>query len=271
MYEGLANSADAAAFLQQLNAQGARGFRFVSGYIAPPDDSIEAYVKDADTTYTYELQPEATTLADYEQQLNGQGAKGFTWGGSYAIGTTVFALYRKDNSSSATYTYKALPAATTSAAFLAQVNEQGAGGFYSLSPAYQVGDTSVSFYRKNTQSAATYGYEVLDSPGSADDFYAQLNAQGAKGLRFRTEFAFNGEAPKTIYEKDLSQAATFAFFGGPVPKSSADFIAFANTEGAKGNGLVGPYQLPGGVGATLYYTPGSCSGFLCDVRNLFGL
>ena len=273
MYEALPPAADAPAFLDRLNAQGARAFRFFSGlaFTTGPTsvEVVEAYVKDAQTTYSFELLPVAISAADLEAQLNAQGARGFKWGGPYVVGGQSRTLYRKDNNSASTYTYAVLTAPADSAAYLSQVNAQGGNGYYSVAGAYLVGGTTVLVYQKDTQGSATYGYEALGQPGSDADFLAQFEAQGARGFRFKTGYVFS-DGTKLLYEKDLSQSATFSYQNLQPAGNSADYIVQANAEGAKGNALVGDYMLPSGQIRTFYVRPANCTGFLCDTRSLFG-
>ncbi|MDA7415365.1 hypothetical protein PGB34_03220 [Xenophilus arseniciresistens] len=274
LYEALPTAADSAAFLAQLNSQGARGFRFLSGFAFTTSPTttevVEGYVKDADTTYSYELLALPADRAAMQAQLDAQGARGFTWGGAYVAGKDFVYIYRKDNGSTASYSYRVLLAESGNGAFLTQANAQGAEGYFNTTTAFVVGTETVSVYEKASTGGATYGYELLDPTGDAAGFYAQLNAQGARGYRFRTEFLFS-DAHKVVFAKDLSQASTFAFYGLPPESTSAAFIAQANAEGAKGNGLIGDYVLPGNANSTLYFTPKDCSGLLCVPVGLFGL
>jgi hypothetical protein len=171
MYEALPPAADAPAFLDRLNAQGARAFRFFSGlaFTTGPTsvEVVEAYVKDAETTYSFELLPVASSVADLEAQLNAEGARGFKWGGPYVVGGQSRTLYRKDNGSASTYSYAVLAAPADSTGYLSQTNAQGGNGYYSVGGAYLVGGTTVLVYQKDTQGSATYGYEALGQPGSA--------------------------------------------------------------------------------------------------------
>lgn len=273
MYEALPPVVNAADFLAQLNAQGARGFRFLSGFAFTTGPSsfeqVMGYVKDADMTYSYELPPSAADTTAFENQLNAQGARGFEWGGPIGVGGENRTIYRKVAGSASSYSYAVLAGAGTSASFLGQANGQGAGGYYYVTQ-QGIGGAFVNVYRKDSQGSATYGYEVLANPGGDNDFFAQLNAQGARSYRFKTPYAFGSEGAKVIYEKDLSQAPAFSYYALDDQGSSAAFISQANAEGAKGSGLIGSYALPSGAIKTLYFTSTNCTGFLCDTRMLFG-
>jgi hypothetical protein len=107
---------------------------------------------------------------------------------------------------------------------------------------------------------------------STDDtsFATQLNSEGARGYRFKGEFVFS-DGTGAVFAKDLSQSATFSFYGLDPATTSVAFIQQANVEGAKGNGLIGGFVLPSGKIQTLYFTPGACKGLLCTPVSLFGV
>jgi hypothetical protein len=275
LYEALPVAGDSSAFAAHLNAQGARGFRFLSGFAFTTSPTtteiVEGYVRDADATYSYETKPLTADNAAFLAQVNEAGARGFQWAGSYSVNGDIFYIYRKNNATPGTFSYRTVAMATSKADFLAQANSQGADGFYNVSPAFVAGGTSVAIYEKNSATGATYGYEVADFAGSDDAYLAQLNERGGRGFRYRTEYVFP-DGGGVIYAKDLSQPATFSFYGLAPEGNSTAFIQQANTEGAKGAGLIGGMGLPSGSIQTLYFTPVNCSsGPLCMPVSLFGL
>lgn len=276
MYEALPLAGDRGAFAANLNAQGARGFRFLSGFAFTTSpttaEQVEGYVRDADTTYSYELHPITANNAAFLTQANEVGARGFQWVGSYIINGDQFYIYRKNNGAQGVFSYRVEPLSANKAGFLAQANGRGAEGFYNVAPAFLVGDPSaVSIYERNAAAGATYAYEIGDIAGNDTAYLAQLNERGGRGFRSRTEYLF-GDGGGVIYAKDLSQSATFSFYTlEPQPGSTA-FIQQANTEGAKGGGLVGGIGLPSGAIKTLYFKPLNCAtGSLCVPVSLFGL
>ena len=233
---------------------------------------MAAFVKDAATTWTFELQPDTVSSSALLSQLQTQGMRGFRFAGPYVVGGTAYNLYRKDTGSATTYTYNVLPAALSSVDFLAQANAQGANRYYATGATYGFGTSNlnnVQLYEQAVQGNSSYAYEVLARPGTDADLLAQLNAEGARGYRFRSAFVFT-DGTRTVYEKDTSQAATFTFFGRTPQPNSTAYIMQANAEGANGNVLVGDYVYPSGTTQTLYMTPANCTGFLCRTRNLFG-
>lgn len=275
IYEALplASNITATEFLNQINGEGARGFRFFSGLAfsagAGITEQVAAYVKDADTTWTFELQPDTASSADLQTQSQAAGARGFRFAGPYVVANTFYNLYRKDNNSATTYTTSLLPAAVSSSEFLAQANAQGANRFYASGATYQFGASTVQVYEQASSGNATYAYELLDNPATDAALLAQFDSEGARGFRFRTSFVFS-DGTKTVYEKDTSQSSTFVFSNQPSQGNSAAYIQQANARGAMGEVLVGDYVLPGGTISTLYVKPASCAGFLCTTRNLFG-
>lgn len=286
MFEATPVTGTSAEFLTQLNGQGARGFRFVSGFyfLGNPAGSEQkgVYVKDAQTTYSYEL-PQEPGGADvqawvtaYEAWLNSHGARGFVWGGPYMVGGQIHALMRKDNGSSSTFSYKVVVVdtnASLSAFVQNQANPLGADGYYLAVPAY-LGpfgvSSTVAIFRKDLQGSARYGYEVLSNPASDGDLVAQINTEGVRGYRFKVPFV-SGGTQVNLYEKDLSQSSTFRFYDFASQQTSAGFLTQANAEGQKGSSLMGAYGLPSGTIRDFYFEPASCTGFLCDTRSLFGL
>jgi hypothetical protein len=260
------------AFASQLNAEGANGWRYISGLAFTQGGSVdikELFAKSSDTTYGYELLTSATTAAAFQAQLDAQGARGFVYGGPDMRGE----IYRKDNGSTATFSYRviAAPATETTAELLAQDKAQGAEGYYHVSGSLMAGSATVRVYQKELGSSATYDVEMLPVPSTEADFLAQLNAQGARGYRFKSGYSFGSEGLRNIYDKDTSQSATFSYSALPSLGNAADFVTQANAQGANGVILVGDYVMPGGATKTLYITPAACSGLLCGPRNPFGL
>ena len=278
MYEALPVATGRADTQAQLNAQGARGFRYVSGYTFG-SEQVAVYVKDSDPTYGYELQDEPDLgndvnlqLTNYATWMNTHGARGYTWAGPTFVGSQPVLILRKDLSSSATFSYRAQGTSNVSDDVLAQFQNQGNEGYYPIGAFYSPNSYSggiATVFQKDSQSASTYDFEILDAAGSAQGFMDQLNAQGARGYRFRSEFVFGG-VTKAVFEKGLSQSAHFVFEQQPSANTSATFLTKANALGADGTALMGGLVLPGGESPTLYYTATDCSGLLCDVRSLFG-
>ena len=272
IYEALPlpSGISAADFLSQINGEGSRSFRFFSGLVfGNGAEQVAAYVKDATTTYTFELQPDARSSSALTSQLQAQGARGFRFAGPYVVGSTFYNLYRKDAGSAATYAYTVLPAAASSIDFLAQANAQGVTGYYAAGATLMLGTSTVQLYERASPGTATYAYEAQPNPANDADFLAQLNEEGTRGYRFRTAFVFT-DGTKLVYEKDTSQAATFGYADIAPQTTSNAYITQANAQGAAGFVLIGDYVLPSRTIRTLFAKPANCSGILCVTRGPFG-
>lgn len=272
LYETLPAAGSTSVFLAQLNAQGARGFRFLSGlaFTQSPTsiELVQAYVKDAATAYTYERLAPPADAAELSTQLNAQGARGFSWVGAYSVGGETSFIYQKQDASTATFGYRVLAAQAAGADYLAQANAQGADGFLGFTPAYLIGTAAVAIYGKRSDSASTFTYELAAQPGSDSAFLAELNNAGARGFRLRTPYFFT-EGIRLVFARDSSQPTTFATIALAPPSGSAAFVAQANTEGARGNGYIGDYSLPSGAVATLYFDETGCVDSVLCVPNAF--
>ena len=276
LYEGLPVATTASAFFDSLAAQGARGFRFLSGFsfMSSPTtvDQVDGFVKTIDATYSYEKKPKATSNADLLNQLNEAGARGFQWAGELGVGSEVFNLYRKSSADTATYSYRVELQAASKAAYLTQANTQGASGFFNRTAAFGTGDPAgmVAVYEKSSVGNATFAYEMGDPINDHADYLAQFNERGARGFRFRTEFVFS-DGGGVIYTKDLSQSATFSFYSLAPTTSTTTLIQQANAEGAKKAALLGHLALSSGEQKAYYFTPTDCNASpVCGPTSLFG-
>lgn len=276
LYETLPAATSTSAFLAQLNAQGARGLRLLGGLAFTQSPAgielVEAYVRDtsASATYTYERQAPPADAAALAAQLEAQGARGFAWVGAYSVGGEISYIYQKQDASTTTFSYRVLPAQSAGADYLAQTNAQGAEGFFGFTPSYLIGGAAVAIYGKASGSAATFAYELLESPTADDAFMATLNSAGGRGFRLRTPYFFT-EGARLVMVRDVSQSATFSFFGLAPAGNAAAFVAQANAEGAKGNGYLGDYALPSGAISTLYFDETGCvDSVLCRPSSFLG-
>jgi len=273
-YQSVAPATSRAQFVATANSQGAQGFHYLSDFAfgtTPPLEQISVFVKDAATTWSYEAQNTPVGTTAFVTQASEEGSRGFRWAGALAVNGDAFYLYRKDNGSTATFTYQVLAQASTPASYLTQANTQGASGFFNVSPASSFGDSSVwSVYEKSSAGNSTYGYEI---PALATDdagFTGQLNSEGARGFRFRTELFLSGSMV-ALYAKDLSQTSSFSFTGLDPATTGTAFVQQANGQGANGSGLIGGLVLPSSKQQTFYFTPAACTGLLCTAVSLFGI
>jgi len=276
LYEGLPAATATSAFFDSLAAQGARGFRFLSGFsfaTGPTTfEHIDGFVKTIDATYSYEKKAPATSNADLQNQLNEAGARGFQWVGAQSIGGEMFNVYRKSSADSATYSYRVELQPASKAAYLAQANSQGASGFYNRTIAFLTGDSAgtAAVYEKSSVGNSTFGYELGDPIGDHAGYLAQFNERGARGFRFRAEFGFS-DGGGVVYIKDLSQSATFNFYSLAPSTNPTALIQQANAEGAKKAALLGHLALGTSEQKAYYFTPTNCNASpVCGPTSLFG-
>jgi hypothetical protein len=270
LYESLAAVSGRVALLAQLNSQGARGFEYVGPFTL--SDAFDLYAKDRSTTFTYEALDTPSTVATLAAQLNAQGVRGFRLAKTLTTGS----YYVKDNTTNLTYQYEILAEAPTSSGFLTQATQQGARGYF-FAFAYVVGGAIVAIYAKDS-SSAVYAYELLPSSFegvSANAFVAQADAQGARGFKFFTGFAFSGNTEgdqfRNIYVKDTTQNATYSFKAQTSSATSSALVSQANAEGqinfVFSSGLI---FFPDGIfnpsdTRNIYYKPLNCAGWrLCS-------
>jgi hypothetical protein len=90
----------------------------------------------------------------------------------------------KNKTSSATYTYDALPQQTAAASLLAQLNSEGAKGYRAISymsNGNPDGLLTLTFYMEDQTQSATFTYQSDTTPGTAALFVNQANTYGAQG------------------------------------------------------------------------------------------
>lgn len=261
-YEALSPAGNAASFLTQVNAEGAKGFRYLSDvFNASSNTTSSVFVNDGTAqTYTYELPSAQGSEASFIAQANAEGARGYRFDGPLTYGN----LYRKDGGSSATYTYATAAWPTSQAAFLAQASGQGQSGYWLVGP-MMLGSTSVSLYMKNNASNATYAYDALTPQSTVSNFLAQANSEGAKGFRAKGQLMFGTETA-WVYVKDQTQSPIFTYQSTAIQTSSAAFVQQSNDLGAQGAAYLSDLAF-GGSSASFYFKPATCTGFLCTALN----
>ena len=271
LYEALPYVTERSALLAQMNAQGARGFQYISGLLVGAE-FVNFYVKDQNTTFSYTAQDTASTASDLLVQLNGIGARGYRFDGFLTSGT----FYVRDNTASLTYSYELPVAPTTTSDFLTQANARGASGFYFVFT-YFIGGSTVAIYGGDT-SDARYQYELhpsTDVNASADNFVTQANAQGQRGFKFATGFFFN-DGSRNIYVKDSAQSAGFSYQAAPSVSPAGALVTQANAEGqlnfVYAGGLI--FFPEGYAGAqqprNIYVNPANCAGWvMCSAGGPF--
>lgn len=250
-----------ATFLQLLNGQGADGYRYI-GDQGFSDGDFSIFVKDGlAPSYSYELQPSVANANDLLTQADAQGSQGFRYVGPYAVGGTNMTLYRKDADTTASYTYLALPTASTPDAFVQEANTQGNLGFWYVGPLF-VGNGQ-DLFMADAASTTTYTYKYEPSVTSKDALLTALNDEGKQGYRYKGG-AYIGGVPVNLFVKDNSQNPTFVWQAAPLLTTSQGFIDQANGFGMS---YFAPLNLnPTGDDADafdLYFSGQACTGFIC--------
>jgi hypothetical protein len=271
MYEQLPFPADTAGFLNDLNSEGAKGFMFLSP-LGSGSSVAHVYVKNGDATYVYELKAPPADAGAFLSQANEAGSRGLRWVGAMSVGgAATVMMYRKDSDVDATYTYHTEASATDKDAFLAQINAQGAAGYFNTAPGYVLGGVNTAVFEKSSAGNATYAYELGAAAADTNAALAQFEEKGARGFRYRFPYLLGGGFNGSVFVKDLSQSSTFNYQALSEEATLDADIAQSNTVGANGYGFVGPL----GVGTELrnyYYKPNNCAGIvLCKPTNPFGL
>ena len=271
LYEALPYVIERTALLAQMNAQGARGFQYISGLLVGVE-YVNFYVKDQNTTFSYTAQDTASTTSDLLVQLNGLGARSYRFDGFLTSGT----YFVRDNTASLTYSYELPTAPTATSGFLTQANDRGANGFYFVFT-YLIGGNTVAIYGKDA-SDARYQYELHPSTDvnvSADDFVTQANVQGQRGFKFATGFFFN-DGSRNIYVKDSAQSASFSYKASASVSPGAALVAQANAEGQLNFVYVGGLIFfPNGYAGAqqprnIYVNPANCAGWvMCSAGGPF--
>lgn len=134
--------------------------------------------------------------------------------------------------------YEGKPYVEDRSGLLAQANSQGARGFALNGSLGSVAGDFINLYVK--LGGATYSYEMLDTPATADALLAQSNAQGARGY-----LGYGSTLSGAIYVKSSAEAGPFRYEHLPYTTVASDFLAQANQQGNRGYFFAGNYILGG--------------------------
>ncbi|NIE84800.1 MULTISPECIES: hypothetical protein [unclassified Burkholderia] len=197
-YELQSAVSDQAGLLAQLNAQGARGYRY--------DNAINygtLYRKDdSSATYAYQILPRVASTDEFLVQANTQGQSGYGFVSTLVVDSNMAILYMKNSASNAVYGYHALPFASWPVDVLAQENDEGAQGYRARSP-YFFGTETVTVYMKDLTQASSFRYEKTDEQPTmgltSAGFVAQANARGAQGYGYYGDLASSATMTTSIY------------------------------------------------------------------------
>jgi len=143
--------------------------------------------------------------------------------------------------------YRTLRPGTSETGILAQINSEGAQGYWYAGD-YCFGSACsdrVALYVRNEGRSANYTSKSLTSPSSSQSFLSQANSEGGRGYQFRGEYCFNSTCSSrgTIYTRDASSSELYSYRVQASASSSTSFVAQATTEGGAGYVFFGDYCL----------------------------
>ena len=236
LYEQLPYPADGGAFLNDLNTEGTKGFRFLGALTdAQSGAGANVYYKTGSITYVYETKATPTDASAFLAQANEAGGRGYRWAGASSVNNVPVMIYRKESGTD-------------------------------TAPAYVFGSAMVAVFEKSSSGNSTFAYEVKDNASDVGATLAQFEEAGARGFRFRGPYSFGN-----IFAKDLSQSSTFTY-QALVPKDTLSAeLEQSNTLGADGFALIGP-MIVNSQTRNYYYKATNCTGpALCMPTSPFGV
>ena len=206
LYQTMAISNSAAAFLSQLNIQAAQGYRYF-GDQNYAGVSASVLVKESNNAaYHYKSQTPATNLNAFITLINSEGALGYQYQGDVGFDTgggnfDFISLFQRNTAAPTTYTYESAATSTSAAALVTQANAQGARQFlYRGGIAFTTGGfVTFSLYEKDNTRGDTFRYEQLPRSATPADFLTQTNAQGARRFRYFGEVGFDSSPFASLY------------------------------------------------------------------------
>ncbi|WP_423369599.1 hypothetical protein [Burkholderia sp. LMG 32019] len=181
-------------------------------------------------TWRYEAQPVAADKASFLTLVNSEGAKGYRYLGDYyynAGNGGTQSVFVNDGTAQ-TYTYQLQTAPADMTSFVNAANAQGSSGYRYEGPL-----TYGDLYRKDGGSSATYTYTTTGLPADTNAFLTQANGQGQSGYWFLGPIVV-ASVQANIYMKNNASSATYTYDALAPTSTVSDFIAQANSEGAKG-------------------------------------
>ena len=270
-YETLPVQTSMETLQDQLTAQGARGFRYLTNLTFRDGRSAAVYARDAREFLEYQLVSAAQDAITLRNQHIGLGGAGYRWAAAVGPRYEYSAFLRSTPGNR--WELSALNWGSTSTGLMvAKANEQGAlGALYTGHRTF--GGQIVSMHERDTQAAARYEYLAsTEDTRTQSDFLARLNAHGARGYRLRpvevpplTLAAGALPARLVLLEKDAAQGATFHYATRTVPVTEADFLLMAAEEGRTGGLLAANYLQLSLPGTLVFVRPLQCQGTICRV------
>lgn len=206
LYQTVAPTTTAAAFVGQLNVQAALGYRFFGDQIYAGVVASVLVKESNNAAYHYKIQTPATDAAAFIALINSEGALGYQFQGDIGFdaggGNFIFSsLFSRNTAAPTTYTYETAPTVANAAALVVQANAQGARNFlYRGGIAFgSVVFVTLSLYEKDNARGDQFRYEQLPRSLTTTDFLSQINAQGARRFRYFGDVGFDASATASLY------------------------------------------------------------------------
>ncbi len=206
LYQTVAATSSATAFVNQLNVQAALGYRFFGDQIYSGVVASVLVKESNNAAYHYKALTPATDAAAFLALINSEGALGYQFQGNVGFdaggGSFVFSsLFSRNTATPTSYVYETAPTSASAAALVSQANAQGArnflyrGGIVFGSVAF----VTLSLYEKDNTRGDTFRYEHLPRSTTAANFLSQLNSQGARRFRYFGDVGFADESSASLY------------------------------------------------------------------------
>jgi hypothetical protein len=206
LYQTVPLTNSAAAFVSQLNAQAALGYRFFGDQIYGGVAASVLVKENNSAAYHYKSLTPAANATAFISLINNEGALGYQYQGDIAFdnggGNFAFvSLFSRNTAAPTTYTYESAPTSENAAALAAQANAQGARKFlYRGGIAFnKVVFVTLSLYERDNTRGDTYRYEQLPRSATSADFLSQVNALGARRFRYFGDVGFDDSSTASLY------------------------------------------------------------------------
>ena len=206
VYQTVPLTNTAAAFISQLNAQAALGYRYFGDQIYGGVAASVLVKENNNAAYHYKSLTPATNETAFIALINGEGALGYQYQGDIAfdngVGNFEFvSLFSRNTAAPTTYTYESAPTSANAAALVVQANAQGARNFlYRGGIAFgSVAFETFSLYEKDNARGDQFRYEQLPRSLTTADFLSQINAQGARRFRYFGDVGFDVSATASLF------------------------------------------------------------------------
>lgn len=162
----------------------------------------------------YKTEAASTSFEAFLTQLNTEGAVGYRRSGPQVFFTNSTIvdreLYVRDQQNPSTYQYLFDTVETSTAPFLAQLNEHGEDGF-AFAGNYVVPNTTEerTIYENDASENVTYEYQLVGMANSSTNI-TTLNTAGANGWQWIGPYVF-GDDILDLCVREVGTSATFTY------------------------------------------------------------